>query len=35
MNQNPPADQSPARAISFFARIRCGASTIWPLKRNA
>jgi len=27
--------QPPARSISFFARVRCGASTICPLKRNA
>ena len=26
---------SPARASNFRARVRCGASTIWPLKANA
>src|SRR5262245_20821838 len=30
-----PRYSTPARARSFFARLRWGASTIWPLKVNA
>src|SRR5262249_56167665 len=30
-----PRYSTPARARSFFARLRCGASTIWPLKVDA
>ena len=29
------AHSTPALATSFFARARCGASTIWPLNVNA
>jgi hypothetical protein len=32
---NPARSYPPTRATTFRARVRCGASTIWPLNLNA